>query len=216
MYKHAGRHVGRAYDCIRPAAYRGDLFRFVALFYEGGLYMDADITPLVPLDELYESCAEFTLGHDIPQGDTVYENSSDFLPGMQQKILASVPRHPIAKCMIDTIVRNVEERATFSMTRLFLFSGPSLLHRCYKKHVEKTSHVALWYHDTRNAQWPYSGLRRGNKLLAFERPSASRHMIEYTPSNSEVEDYGTSNQEGHVYTQECGIPKTTHHRRRAT
>ena len=215
VYRNAGKHVGRAYDCIHPAAYRGDLFRFVVLFYEGGLYMDADLTPLVPLDELYDSCRDFTLGHDIPQGNTVDENDSYFLPGMQQKILASVPKHPIAKCMIENIVRNVEQRSTFSMEKLFLFSGPSLLYRCYKKYTVKTdSRVALWYHDTRNAQWPYSGLRRRNKLLAFERPSASRHMIEYNSPNLDVEDYGSSNQEGHVYRKDCSIPKMTRHRQR--
>lgn len=214
IYRHAGIRVGNAYDCIRPTAYRGDLFRFVVLFYEGGLYMDADIAPLVPLEELYDSCSEFTLGHDIPQGNTVDENDSHFLPGMQQKILASVPRHAISKCMIDNIVRNVEQRSTFSMSRLFLFSGPSLLYRCYERHTrsDKTSRIALWYHDTRNAQWPYSGLRRRNKLLAFEQPSASRHMIEYTESNSDVEDYGTSNEDGQVYTQECALPKIRRYR----
>ena len=68
VYEKAGDVVGAAYDCIRAPAYRGDLFRFVSLYHDGGIYLDSDIVPLVPLSKLYSPCSDFTLGHDIPQG----------------------------------------------------------------------------------------------------------------------------------------------------
>merc|ERR1712146_400282 len=82
--KNCGEDAANAYECLSPAAYRADLFRFCALYSEGGVYMDSDMLPLVPLDALYDPCAVATVGHDWPQGR----------PQKQMKILAGQKVHP--------------------------------------------------------------------------------------------------------------------------
>lgn len=48
-----GSTVLRAYDCINIYAFRADLFRFCAVYSEGGVYMDADLLSFLPFREMY-------------------------------------------------------------------------------------------------------------------------------------------------------------------
>mmetsp|Transcript_40151 Transcript_40151/g.44930 ORF Transcript_40151/g.44930 Transcript_40151/m.44930 type:complete len:880 (+) Transcript_40151:122-2761(+) len=160
---HCGEEVGQAYECLAPAAYRADLFRFCALYTHGGLYLDSDLIPLVPLEDLYDPCAVATVGHDWPQGH----------PQKQMKILAGQAGAPLFLCMIQQIVSNVRSRL-YPDNPLAL-TGPMALQDCY---VQYSENVAVTYHDTRDAAYPYSGMRAVNKkgegestLLAFESPN---------------------------------------------
>jgi len=162
--ENCGVEVGNAYECLAPPAYRADLFRFCALYTHGGLYMDSDMIPLVPLEELYDPCSVATVGHDWPQGK----------PQKQMKILAGQAGAPIFLCMINKIVTSVRSRH-YPDNPLAL-TGPMALHECYD---EYSMDVSITYHDTRDAAYPYSGMRsvgdgeRNNKskLLAFESPN---------------------------------------------
>lgn len=156
--EHCGADAAAAYQCLAPPAYRADLFRFCALYSEGGLYMDSDIVPLVPLEELYDPCAVATVGHDWPQGK----------PQKQMKILAGQPGAPIFRCMIQKIIGNVRQR--YYPSNPLALTGPMALHECYAENYQE---VSITYHDTRNAAYPYTGMRAGDKLLAFESPGAS-------------------------------------------
>jgi mannosyltransferase OCH1-like enzyme len=158
--EHCGDDAGDAYSCLAPPAYRADLFRFCALYTHGGLYMDSDIVPLVPLDELYDPCATATVGHDWPQGR----------PQKQMKILAGQAGSPIFLCMLHKIINNVRTRS-YPDNPLAL-TGPMALHECYDEHSDD---VSITYHDTRDASYPYSGMRAGDKLLAFEVPNHEGH-----------------------------------------
>merc|ERR1712176_1217221 len=90
----------------------------------GGMYMDADIMPLVKLEELYDPCAVATVGHDWPQGR----------PQKQMKILAGQQGAPIFLCMINKIVTNVKSRS-YPENPLAL-TGPMVLHDCYEENNE--------------------------------------------------------------------------------
>ena len=131
-----GEDTAKAYECLAPPAYRADLFRFCALFSEGGVYLDSDMLPPVPLEELYDPCATATVGHDRPQGR----------PRKRMKILAGVAGAPIFGCMVRTIVRNVSHR--FCPDNALAITGPMALHRCCESHPDD---VSVTYHDTRGA-----------------------------------------------------------------
>ena len=193
--RHCGAEAAEAFLCIRPPAFRADLFRFCALYALGGVYLDADIVPLKPLVEIFSPCSAFTLGYDQAQGELRVENI-----GMQMKILASAPRHEIPKCMLRNIIKHVKSRTQFKK-RTFEFSGPRLLRRCYLEHP---ADVAITYMDTRGADWPYAGLRAGSELYAYEIPSSSRHfeeIIERDPS----EEYNDLVKTFQLYTSECAL-----------
>ena len=100
--KHCGREAGQAYRCLLAPAFRADLFRFCALSAEGGVYLDTDLVLLKPIASVVDMCdAGATIGRDISGAD--FERK-------QMKILASVPSHPLPRCMLDSILRNVRQR----------------------------------------------------------------------------------------------------------
>ena len=165
-----------------------DLFRFCALYAEGGVYLDKDILPLRPLEEIVSMCSVASIGHDFPH---------EGLPGKQMKILASAPKAPIMKCAIDKIVNNVRQRA-YPASDLAL-TGPLLLQDCY---VENAADVAITYIDTRDSMWPYTGMRAGIEILAYEYPS----LKHFCPSREcHTDDYATLFAERMVYSNQCKL-----------
>jgi hypothetical protein len=180
-----GSEVASAYSCMAAPAFRADIFRFCALYAQGGVYLDNDIMPLVQLKELYSPCSVATVGHDIPQGG---------VPGKQMKILAGAPGAPIFKCMLDRIVENVRHRAY--PDSCLAVSGPALLHECY---TENSGNVAITYHDTRNAMWPYTGMRQGNKVISYEIAVSKKFFEE------DKTDYGYLFANRQVYKEECPL-----------
>ena len=187
-----GEEVAEAFNCFIPKAYRADIFRFCALYAEGGLYMDADMVPVGPFETLYSNCSGFSLGHDLPMGG--YD-------GKQMKILASEPKHGISLCMLDSIVENVKNRELGETS--LIITGPALLHKCYEKFVDLNEEkVAITYLDTRGATWPYTGMRTNEKILAYEVPDPGRHFW-----NQEVseEDYANLHGKGRIYKDECSL-----------
>jgi len=182
-----GNETLRAFRCLRPPAYRADLFRFCALLAEGGVYMDADMVPMLPLTQMYDPCATMSAGHDQPQGAT---------PGTQMKILAAAPGHPVARCMVERITRHVAARHVPKSS--LAVSGPALLSRCIAEH---SAGVVFTHLDTRGAAWPFTGLRTRERLLAFERPNEARHW-----RDSDEDDYAKFHRDRAIYTTECEVP----------
>lgn len=185
--RRCGDLVHEAYKCFRAPAFRGDIFRFCALYIEGGVYLDTDLFLLTEMRSIYSPCANVSMGHDFPWHGT---------PGKQMKILAAAPRMPIFKCMLDSIVQNVRSRISSSPLSI---TGPALLIKCYKKHPED---VAFTYIDTRGANWPYSGMRAGRHILAYEKPSMSELGVPDPLS------YETLQRRRQLYTATCRIPHT--------
>ena len=186
---HCGADAGVAYSCLLAPSYRADLFRFCALYAKGGVYLDVDIVPLVPLEELYSPCSVATVGHDYPH----YLD----LPSKQMKILAGAPGAPIFGCAMSRIVANVARRYV-PKTPLDL-TGPLLLQSCYEDHA---SNVSITYIDARGAAAPYSGMRAGKRMLA--------HEISQVRNASEpaVAHYSELFAAGLVYTKTCGLGAT--------
>lgn len=182
-----GKVVAEAYKCLAPPAYRADLFRFCALWADGGIYLDGDIVPLVPLEEMYSPCSTATVGHDFPWKD---------IPGKQMKILAGSPGAEIFKCAMETIVENIKKRA-YPETNLLL-SGPQMLQQCFEEYPDD---VAITHTDTRGAMWPYSGMRAYHKILAYEMPGSSA----FTKIELDDKNYNNYFAQKKVYRETCAI-----------
>ena len=60
-------HVVCLMLAVLPCRYRADIFRFCALYADGGVYLDADLELMVPLDDTHSPCSHVTIGHDYPQ-----------------------------------------------------------------------------------------------------------------------------------------------------
>lgn len=195
VLRNCGEQVAKAYSCIKPRAFRADLYRFCALFSQGGVYMDSDIVPLVGLDNMYSECSSFSLGFDQAQRRLNIDHI-----GMQMKILAGTPGNHISACMIARIVDNVKHRRQFQKNTLG-FSGPQLLRECYLKFSDN---VAVTYIDTRGADWPFSGLRSGPNILAYEKPNATRHFDDVADRDKNGE-YNDMVKKRDLYETSCAL-----------
>ena len=187
--------LAKAYSCIKPPAFRADLYRFCALYAHGGIYMDMDIVPLVSLWRIVSQCSSFTLGYD--QAQKVYDVKHI---GMQMKVLAAEPGHPISRCMLDSIFTHVKHRRSYTKN-ILLFSGPQLLKECYERYP---SDVAITYIDTRGADWPYAGLRANSTILAYENPVGSRHFKEISEPDKRSE-YADLAKKNDIYREDCEL-----------
>jgi len=195
--KHCSSDAAKAYKCLNPAAFRADLFRFCALYAQGGVYLDEDIVLLKPLNQTVSMCSAFSLGYDQSTGTYL----SVATIGMQMKILASVPGHPISLCMITNIVEHVRSRFD-GVKRPLAITGPELLRKCFLLHEHYD--VKVTYLDTRGADWPYSGLRRGADIIAYEKSSRNRHFSEIMVSDG-AQEYAEAVKKRQVYSPACEL-----------
>ena len=155
------------------------------------MYLDEDIVPLHPLENIISLCSLATIGHDFP---------ADGRLAKQMKILSAAPGSPIMKCAVETIVNNVRCRA-YSGSPLEL-TGPLMLQRCYEKYPEQ---VAITYIDTRGALWPYTGMRAGNSILAYEYPDSPKHFCLGNCRGARDSDYARMYARKTVYSNTCEL-----------
>ena len=73
--------------------------------------------------------------------------------------------------------------------------------------MNNTEDTAITYLDTRNAQWPYTGMRAGHALLAFEVPNPARHMEVAADgkTNGDSDDYATLFKQQKIYMPNCQL-----------
>ena len=190
MSKFCGEDVSKAFSCLLAPSFRADLFRYCVLFATGGVYLDEDIVPMKPLNDLISECSSATVGHDFP---------ADGKPAKQMKILAAAPGSELMKCAMDSIVDNVR-RKDKPKSPLAL-TGPLLLQECYERNA---ADVAITYIDTRNAVWPYSGMRAGTDILAYEYPDSPKHFC-YGMDCHDKNDYAVLYAAGSIYRAECEL-----------
>ena len=138
---------------------------------------------------MYSDCSTATIGHDFPHF---------MVEGKQMKITASAPGAPIFKCALENVIEHVRTR--YMPERDLMVSGPAMLHQCYEKYPED---VAITYHDTRGARWPYTGMRAGESLLAYEMPASKNFMGERDEKDDF--DYAYLFEQKKVYSESCPL-----------
>lgn len=188
--KYCGEEVSNAFSCLLAPSFRADLFRYCVLFATGGVYLDEDIVPMKPLNELISECSSATVGHDFP---------ADGKPAKQMKILSAAPGSDLMKCALDNIVDNVRRKENPESP--LALTGPLLLQDCYERN---SADVAITYIDTRNAVWPYSGMRAGTDILAYEFPDSPKHFCHGLGCHDK-NDYAELYAAGRIYQAECKL-----------
>lgn len=124
--KHFNQEVLRAFDCLRPGAFKADLFRYCWLYVEGGVYVDLDCVPIQPLSIIIDNRADFI---------SVSERRN--IPGIYQAFIACKARCPFLLKAIRRIVENCQimyypklssnDRFDDQWTSVLSITGPVLL-----------------------------------------------------------------------------------------
>ena len=113
------------------------------------------------------------------------------------KILAAAPGAPIFECALNRILEHVRDRVVD--VHVLALTGPQMLHKCYKDHSDD---VAITYIDAKHAVWPYTGMRAGKKILAYELPKIKRDM---QTKSSDPSDYNMFYMNNNLYHESCPL-----------
>lgn len=101
MKKYFKGTVNEAYKCLKPGAYKADLWRLCILYKFGGFYVDAFVKPYASLREMIKNCKT----NFISVLDSELSGK-----GIHNGFIASTKKHPFLKQAILDIVLNVKKR----------------------------------------------------------------------------------------------------------
>jgi mannosyltransferase OCH1-like enzyme len=109
-----GKEYLIAFDNLIPGAYKCDFWRYAILYLYGGIYVDIDLIPLVPFNQMIDPEDEFVSVVDRPNG-TIY-----------QAFIACIPRHPILlNCLELSFYNILSKKIDISSPWLSLsYTGP--------------------------------------------------------------------------------------------
>lgn len=117
LYEHFGQNYVNAFEVLIPGAFKADLFRYCYLYVYGGVYIDIDMTPLVPLSQIVSPDDTFVSVVDR----TVYN-----VIGIYQAFIASVPKHPILRFSLEIAFANIASRRSGLLETLSI-TGPGAM-----------------------------------------------------------------------------------------
>jgi hypothetical protein len=96
-------------------AARADLFRYLALYRQGGIYMDVKSGVSRPFDEVLKPYDSYVLSHWKNGADTQFRNwgvhpeLKDMKKGeFQQWFIVAAPGHPFLKAVIEHVLANID------------------------------------------------------------------------------------------------------------
>jgi hypothetical protein len=114
--KNYGSAILRIFHRINPryGAARADLFRYLLLYKEGGVYLDIKSTTRTPLNDVLQRDDTYLLSHWNQETGTrfrkwgLYDELSH-IPGgeFQQWFIVAAPGHPLLRAVIGSVLRNL-------------------------------------------------------------------------------------------------------------
>lgn len=124
-------------------AFQSDLFRYLLLEREGGVWLDADVKPLSPL-------LEFIFPDD--QYVTVFFNTlskKPLNPEVAQNRIITTAAHPFVSVCLDNAVEQVLKMSRMPRSRdIFETTGPPALRRAIEQLTSTNLRVGAVYADT--------------------------------------------------------------------
>lgn len=115
---HFDTRLIKAYDKVRPGAYKADLFRYCFLWINGGVYIDMGMVGLGELNKI------------LKPDDTFVAPEDNGANSIYNAFMACSPRHPILKEAIEMAVQNIEEE-NYTQNPLGI-TGPLLLGQAFE------------------------------------------------------------------------------------
>lgn len=118
VLEHYGEEIYDLYNSINPSygAARADLFRYLVMYKEGGVYLDIKSSCIIPLSDLIDENDEFFISNwPNLKGEEFY--GAGFLKELkgieygeyQQWYIISKPNSPFLKSVIDKVLSNIKE-----------------------------------------------------------------------------------------------------------
>lgn len=121
IVKHYNNHIVKAYDTLKPPAYKADLFRYCYLYKHGGVYIDMKTVLQVPLHSV--------IGHNTP-----LVLSQEVLPAaISNFFLATAPNNPFLAYLIKRVCWSIVNRE--KGVDMWDITGCTAFGRCLNNHL---------------------------------------------------------------------------------
>lgn len=125
-----GNNYANAFDELIPGAFKCDFWRYAVMYVYGGVYLDMDITPLVPFRDMLTDKDEFVSIVDITHFST---------PGIYQAFIASRPLHDIMRYSLQLAFANIiTKRSDMLGVDTLSITGPGVVLVATNLFLEKT------------------------------------------------------------------------------
>ena len=137
ILNHYGRRITALYDRIGAdyGAARADLFRYLLLYKEGGVYLDVKSRFTRSIDEVIRGDEGYVLsqwrnGAGEPHEGWGLHSELDHLPGgeFQQWHVIAAPGHPFLRAVIERVLRGIQDyrarRVDVGWTGVLRLTGP--------------------------------------------------------------------------------------------
>lgn len=121
---HYGKEIHDIYSSLNPSygAARADLFRYLLIYRNGGVYLDVKSGMTRPLDQIITADDTYILSHwdNRPESDRAgwgLHDSLSHVPGgeFQQWHVIAVSGHPLLRAVIVSVLRNIREYSAWTM-----------------------------------------------------------------------------------------------------
>jgi len=121
LLQHFGQNYVNAFDILVPGAFKCDLWRYAMLYVNGGIYLDIDMVPLVPLDQLISP-------PDTSQPDfvSIVDRTVGGIVGIYQAFIACKPGHPILLTALQLSFANIATRRN-GIADVLSITGPGTM-----------------------------------------------------------------------------------------
>eukprot|EP00035_Acanthoeca_spectabilis_P014311 m.272029 g.272029 ORF g.272029 m.272029 type:complete len:608 (+) comp16106_c1_seq8:72-1895(+) len=135
----------KAYQAVRPWAFKADLWRLAILWACGGIYLDAKLRLIGNVSQIFPEARHqkrgghplLLVGDDIPQSFRVGA-------GYWNGLLAATPRHPELLEALRLGIRNIAQRMYFVFDKGGLnITGPGMLYTSINQHKGCTKCVQI-------------------------------------------------------------------------
>lgn len=120
LLEHFGLTYVHAFEALIPGAFKCDFWRYAYLYINGGVYMDIDMVPLVPLNTLIDPDDEFV---------SVLDRKIPIIPqcGIWQSFLAVKPKHPALLYALQISFVNIATRRQDVVEDCLSITGPIIM-----------------------------------------------------------------------------------------
>lgn len=131
--------VQSVFKRIKNGSLKADFFRYCVLYVHGGVYVDVDISCIVPLtDVLCFDTDELVSASDFQERDHQPPNNDYRLDTMYQAFLCAKPFHPFLRYMINYMCFVIS--SNLFKHDVFRIGGPEAFSNCFDEYrKERTS-----------------------------------------------------------------------------
>ena len=142
LYKYFDERVLSSYKRIINGSLKADFFRYCVLFIHGGVYVDVDVSCILPLTSgiICFDKDELVSASDFQERDYQPQNGNYRRDMIYQGFMCSQPFHPFLKYMINYMCFIISNN--LFKNDIFRIGGPEAFANCFDKFRKQNVHIS--------------------------------------------------------------------------